>query len=197
MTPQTRTMLATVALAATMGSLSFAAVPFYDWFCRVTGFGGTPTVADGRAVAASDAFVTVRFAAALDRGMPWEFRPVETEMRVRLGEDALAFYEATNPTGRPVAGRATYNVVPYAAGGYFAKVDCFCFEEQVIAPGETVRMPVSFYVDPAILDDPEGRHVREITLGYTFYEIDLPQEEAQAALGSGGALTAQAPASID
>jgi cytochrome c oxidase assembly protein subunit 11 len=196
MTPQARTALGAVGLVVTMGSLSFAAVPFYDWFCRVTGFGGTISVSDGSGIAASEEFVTVRFVAAEEPGMAWEFRPVQNEMRVRIGEDNLAFYEAHNPTDRPVAGQATYNVVPYAAGGYFAKVQCFCFEEQVLQPGETVEMPVSFYVDPAILDDPEGRFVREITLGYTFYEIDLP-EETHAALDPVGALTAEAPASID
>ena len=199
MTPQTRTALGAVGLVVTMGALSFAAVPFYDWFCRVTGFGGTTAIADGSTVVPSDEFMTVRFAASLDRDMPWTFRPVETHMRVRLGETNLAFFEAHNPTDRPVAGQATFNVVPYAAGGYFDKIQCFCFTEQVLQPGETVQMPVSFYVDPAILDDPEGKFVHEITLGYTFYEIELPEEEAHAALDplSGGPLTADAPASID
>jgi cytochrome c oxidase assembly protein subunit 11 len=199
MTPQTRTALGAVGLVVPMGALSFAAVPFYDWFCRVTGFGGTTMVADGSTIAPSDEFVTVRFAASLDRDMPWTFRPVETHMRVRLGETNLAFFEAHNPTDRPVAGQATFNVVPYAAGGYFDKIQCFCFTEQVLQPGETVQMPVSFYVDPAILDDPEGKFVHEITLGYTFYEIELPEEEAHAALDplAGEPLTADAPASID
>lgn len=199
MTPQTRTALGAVGLVVTMGALSFAAVPFYDWFCRVTGFGGTTAIADGSTVVPSDEFMTVRFAASVDRDMPWTFRPVETHMRVRLGETNLAFFEAHNPTDRPVAGQATFNVVPYAAGGYFDKIQCFCFTEQVLQPGETVQMPVSFYVDPAMLDDPEGKFVHEITLGYTFYEIELPEEEAHAALdsGVGGALTADAPASID
>jgi cytochrome c oxidase assembly protein subunit 11 len=181
-----------------MGGLSFAAVPFYDWFCRVTGFGGTTAVSDGSGLAPTEEFVTVRFVASTEPGMPWEFGPVQNEMRVRIGEDNLAFYEASNPTDRPVAGQATFNVVPYAAGGYFSKIQCFCFTEQVLQPGETVQMPVSFYVDPAILDDPEGRFVHEITLGYTFYEIDLP-EEAHASLApvSGGALTAELAASID
>ena len=202
MTPRARTALAAAGLALAMGALSFAAVPFYRWFCQVTGFGGTTAVADGGDVAPADAFVTIRFVASREAGMPWDFRPAQTEMRVRIGEEALAFYEATNPTSRPVAGRASFNVVPYAAGGHFAKVECFCFEEQVLAPGETVQMPVSFYVDPAMLDDPEGQRVREITLGYTFYEIDLPEPEAHAALeaapgtargaSTGGPLTAGA-----
>lgn len=198
MNRNTRTALWGVALVGTMGTLSFAAVPFYDWFCRVTGFGGTTMVSDGSGVAPTEEWVTVRFVASTDTGMPWDFRPVQTEMRVRIGEDNLAFYEAHNPTSRPVAGQASFNVVPYAAGGYFSKIACFCFTEQVLQPGETVQMPVSFYVDPAILDDPDGRGVREITLGYTFYEIDLPEEEAHAALDAPSApLTPVAPASID
>ncbi|NAZ35605.1 cytochrome c oxidase assembly protein [Rubellimicrobium sp. CFH 75288] len=178
-----RTALYAGGLVVTMGGLSFAAVPFYDWFCRVTGFGGTTAVSDGSNAVPTDQWVTVRFVAATERGMPWTFRPVETSMRVRVGESALAFYEASNPTDVPVAGQASYNVMPYAAGGYFAKVECFCFTEQVLQPGETVQMPVSFYVDPAILQDPDGRFVREITLGYTFYQMPLPpEEETHAAL---------------
>lgn len=182
MTPNARVALSAAGLVAFMGAMSFAAVPFYTWFCRVTGFGGTPSVSDGSGVAATDETVVVRFEASTERGMPWDFRPVVREMEVRVGESNLVFYEAYNPTDRPVAGQASFNVVPYAAGGYFAKVECFCFTEQILAPGETVQMPVSFYVDPAILDDPEGRLVREITLGYTFYEIEMPEGEAQAAL---------------
>src|SRR5690606_26414288 len=124
---------------------------------------------------------------SLGRDMPWTFRPVEREMELRIGEEGLAFYEATNPTDRPVAGQASYNVTPDAAGGYFAKIECFCFTEQVLQPGETVLMPVSFFVDPAILDDREGRYVHTITLGYTFYEIDLPGGETQAALAPAAA----------
>ena len=182
MTPNARVALSAAGLVAFMGAMSFAAVPFYTWFCRVTGFGGTPSVSDGSGVVATDETVVVRFEASTERGMPWDFRPVVREMEVRVGESNLVFYEAYNPTDRPVAGQASFNVVPYAAGGYFAKVECFCFTEQILAPGETVQMPVSFYVDPAILDDPEGRLVREITLGYTFYEIEMPEGEAQAAL---------------
>ncbi|EPX87385.1 Cytochrome oxidase assembly factor [Rubellimicrobium thermophilum DSM 16684] len=182
MTPNARVALSAVGLVAFMGAMSFAAVPFYDWFCRVTGFGGTTSVSDGTGIEPTDQTVIVRFEAFTERGMPWQFRPVQRSMTVRIGETNLAFYEAHNPTDRPVAGQASFNVVPYAAGGYFSKIQCFCFTEQVLQPGETVQMPVSFYVDPAILDDPDGRGVREITLGYTFYEIDLPPEQAQAAL---------------
>lgn len=181
----TRTALLAGGLVVAMGSLSFAAVPFYSWFCRVTGFGGTTMVGTGEGIVPTGETITVRFDASTERSMPWSFKPVEREMTVRLGETALAFYEATNPTSRPVAGQASYNVAPLAAGGYFAKVDCFCFVEQVLQPGETVQMPVSFYVDPAIREDADGRGVREITLSYTFYEIDLPAPEEQASLDVG------------
>jgi len=194
----TRTALMAGGVVVAMASLSFAAVPFYDWFCRTTGFGGATLVASGEGVETLEDTIVVRFDASIERGMPWSFRPVERQMTVRLGESNLAFFEATNPTDRAVAGQASYNVTPYAAGGYFTKIDCFCFTEQVLAPGETVQMPVSFYVDPAILDDPDGRGVREITLGYTFYEIDLP-DDSQASLAASpvGPLTAPAPRAIE
>ena len=180
--PRYRTLVQTVGVVVVMGSLAWAAVPFYDWFCRVTGFGGATGVAEAAPDTILDRTVTVRFDASLDRGMPWSFTPVERTMTVRLGETGLAFYEAHNPTDRVVAGSASYNVTPYAAGGYFEKLACFCFEEQVLQPGETVLMPVSFFVDPAILEDEDGKFVREITLSYTFYEIDPPETTEQAAL---------------
>ena len=122
-----------------------------------------------------DRTIRVRFSASLERDMPWEFRPEQREMEVRIGETGLAFYEAHNPTDRPVAGSASYNVAPFEAGGFFTKIDCFCFEEQVLAPGETVSMPVTFYVDPAIVEDRDAKHLHTITLSYTFYEIDAPE----------------------
>lgn len=176
-----KTALQLVGVVVTMGSLSFAAVPFYDWFCRVTGFGGTTSVAEAPSDRILDQTINVRFDASLERGMPWEFRPMQREMTVRLGETGLAFYEAHNPTDRPVAGTASFNVTPYAAGGYFTKIDCFCFEMQVLQPGETVQMPVTFYVDPEITTDREGKFVHTITLSYTFHETALPDAE-QAAL---------------
>ena len=200
MTPQARTALGAAGVVVLMGSLSFAAVPFYSWFCKVTGFAGTTSVGTGEGVEVLDDTVVVRFDASVDRDMPWSFRPVATHMTVRLGETNLAFYEAHNPTDHPIGGQASFNVVPDAAGGYFTKIECFCFTEQVLQPGETVQMPVSFYVDPAILDDPDGKYVHEITLGYTFYQIDLPDgEETQAALDATaeGPLTADADASIE
>lgn len=179
----TKTALQTGALVVTMASLSFAAVPFYRWFCQVTGFGGTTSVAESESDVILDQTITVRFDASLSGGMPWTFTPVAREMTLRIGETGLAFYEAHNPTDRVVAGSASYNVTPDAAGGYFSKIACFCFEEQLLQPGDTVLMPVSFYVDPAIVEDREGKFVHTITLSYTFYEIPLALEEQQAALG--------------
>ena len=110
--------------------------------------------------------------------MPWEFRPLQREIEVKIGETTLAYYEAYNPTDRTVAGSASYNVAPYQAGGHFSKIDCFCFTEQVLEPGERVQMPVSFFVDPEITRDRDAKMVHTITLSYTFYEIDLPEAHA-------------------
>jgi len=168
-----------------MGGLAWASVPFYDWFCRVTGFGGVTGTAAAGSDEILDQTIKVRFDASKARGMPWEFEPVEREMEIRIGETGLAFYEAYNPTDRPVAGRANYNVTPYEAGGFFTKIDCFCFQEQVLQPGERVQMPVTYYIDPEIVDDREGQYIHTITLSYTFHEIELPEDVAQAALEPG------------
>lgn len=171
-----RTALKLGAVAACMVGLAFAAVPLYDLFCRVTGFGGTPATADAASGTVLDETIVVRFDASTAQGMPWEFEPEQVEMEIRIGETGLAFYRATNNTARPIAGTATYNVAPFSAGGYFTKIDCFCFTEQVLQPGESVRMPVTFYVDPEILEDREARHVQRVTLSYTFFETELPEE---------------------
>ncbi|MFT5631795.1 MAG: cytochrome c oxidase assembly protein subunit 11 [Gammaproteobacteria bacterium] len=177
-----RTLAQTVSVVVVMGALAWASVPFYDWFCRVTGFGGITNVAEYESDVILDQTIKIRFDASLDRDMPWTFKPAQREMTLRIGETGLAFYEAHNPTDRVVAGSAAYNVTPYEAGGFFDKIACFCFEEQILQPGETVMMPVSFFVDPAIVDDREGQYVHTITLGYTFYEVDLPEDELQATL---------------
>lgn len=177
-----RTLVQTVAVVLLMGGLAWASVPFYDWFCRVTGFGGATNVAEAGSDTVLDQTITIRFDGSLERDMPWTFKPVEREMTLRIGETGLAFYEATNPTDQPIAGQASYNVTPYEAGGFFDKIECFCFTEQVLQPGETVLMPVTFFVDPAIVDDREGQYVHTITLSYTFYQIDLPEDDTQAAL---------------
>lgn len=174
---RTLAMLASLVVGLTFTTIVIIP-PFYDWFCRVTGFGGTTSVAETGADTVLDQTVKVRFDASLEQGMPWTFKPVERSMDIRIGETGLAFYEAHNPTDRPVAGTATFNVYPYAAGGFFTKIECFCFTEQVLQPGETVQMPVSFYVDPAMVEDIEGQFVHEIVLSYTFHETPLPEEQA-------------------
>lgn len=173
-----RTLVQTLAVVVFMGGMGFAAVPLYDLFCRVTGYGGTTQVAAGESGVILDHTVTVRFDASKERAFPWEFRPVARTMEVRLGETNLAFYEAYNPTDETIAGIASFNVTPYAAGVHFAKIHCFCFEFQVLQPGERVEMPVSFFVDPAMLDDAEARGIRQITLSYTFHRADLPDDYA-------------------
>ncbi|HAB39029.1 MAG TPA: cytochrome c oxidase assembly protein [Rhodobacteraceae bacterium] len=176
-----KTVVQTVGLVVFMAGLAWASIPFYDWFCRVTGFGGTTSVSEVVSSTILDQTIKVRFDASLERNMPWEFTPVVREMELRIGETGLAFYEAFNPTDKPVAGSASYNVAPYAAGGFFSKIDCFCFEEQILEPGERIQMPVTFYVDPEIVSDRDAKYVHSITLSYTFYQIDLP--EGYASLG--------------
>ena len=177
-----RTVLQTGGVVVLMASLSWASVPFYDWFCRVTGFGGATNVVYAESDVVLDQTIKIRFDASLAKDMPWEFKPEVREMEIRIGETGLAFYEAHNPLDVPIAGQAAYNVTPYEAGAFFDKIECFCFTEQVLMPGETMMMPVSFFVDPEIVDDREGKYVHTITLSYTFYEIDLPEEMVQATL---------------
>ena len=165
-------------VAALMLSLSFAAVPFYDWFCRVTGYGGTTGVAEVAPDVILDRTVKIRFDASREAGMPWEFKAQQVEMTLRIGENGLAFYEAYNPTDKPVAGTASYNVMPDQAGLYFIKIQCFCFTEQILQPGERIVMPVSFFVDPAIMDHEEASQIEEITLSYTFHQTPLTDEQA-------------------
>ncbi|MCC6517509.1 MAG: cytochrome c oxidase assembly protein [Tabrizicola sp.] len=178
LTGKNRTLVQLVTVVVTMASLSFAAVPFYDWFCRVTGYAGTPSRAEVAPDTILDQRVKIRFDATVDKNMPWSFKPVVRSMELRIGETGLAFYEAHNPTDRVIAGTASFNVFPDTAGGYFTKIECFCFTEQVLQPGETVQMPVSFFVDPAIVDDPDGKFVHEIMLSYTFHQTPLPEDQA-------------------
>lgn len=181
-----KTLATTVGTVLVMGALAWASVPLYDWFCRVTGFGGTTNVAEAGSNEILDQTIKIRFDASLERGMPWEFKPMQREVEIRIGETGLAFYEAYNPTDRPIAGTASFNVAPFEAGGFFTKIDCFCFEQQVLQPGERVEMPVSYYVDPEIATDRDARFVNFITLSYTFHETDLPEAFASAALADVG-----------
>ena len=178
MTPQNRTLTQTLTVVVVMGSLAWASIPFYDWFCSVTGFGGVTNTADRGSDTVLDKTIKVRFDASVDSDMDWTFKPLERTMELKIGETGLAFYEAYNPTDRPISGSASYNVTPYQAGGFFTKIDCFCFEEQLLMPGERAQMPVTFYVDPEIVDDSEGKYIHTITLSYTFYETELPQVQA-------------------
>ncbi len=167
-----RTGFTLFAVVLGMVGLSFASVPLYRLFCEVTGFGGTPqrvTAAPAPAQALSERVVTIRFNADVNARLPWSFQPVQSSMQVKIGEQALAFYRATNHSDRPVTGTATFNVTPDKAGPYFDKIQCFCFTEHRLAPGESVEMPVTFYVDPAILADPGLDDVGTITLSYTFF----------------------------
>ena len=175
-----RTLAYLAGVGLFMVGLSFAAVPLYDLFCRVTGYGGTVTQADAGADTVLDKEVTVRFAAFTDRDMVWDFEPVQNTMKVKIGETGLAFYRATNPTDRTIAGTASFNVTPFSAGGYFSKIECFCFTEQVLGPGESVEMPLTFFVDPEIVEDDEAKLVHTITLSYTFHETELPETDAAA-----------------
>lgn len=188
-----RTVIGLVGVVLFMGAMAWAAVPFYDWFCRVTGFGGVPNVAQAGSQEILDRTVKVRFDGSRARGMEWSFKPAQREMEVNLGQTGLAFYEAHNPTDRPIAGQASYNVTPYEAGYFFTKIDCFCFTEQVLQPGETVMMPVTFYIDPELATDRDAKYVHTITLSYTFYEIDLPEPRQQASLGISPLTPGQTP----
>lgn len=177
----TRTALKAAGVVLMMGSLAWASVPLYDWFCRTTGFGGVTQSSDTASDIILDQTMKVRFDASLERGMPWEFQPVVREVEIKIGETGLAFYEAYNPTNRPVMGTASYNVTPFDVGAYFTKIACFCFEEQLLAPGERLQMPVTFYIDPEIVNDRDAKYAKVITLSYTFYETDAPEEAAALA----------------
>ncbi len=191
----TRLALGLAAVCGVMVGASFAAVPFYSWFCQVTGYGGTTNVAAAIQPGIVDREITVSFDANTAPDMPWEFRPKQRSMKLKLGETGLAFFEAYNPTDHVIAGQAGYNVVPFEVGSYFDKIACFCFNMQVLQPHERVDMPVSFYVDPAMLDDIESRGVNEITLSYTMFRTELPEASlpvpsaSRLAAAPGGAST--------
>ncbi len=171
-----KTTVQTVSVVLFMGAMGWAAVPLYDLFCRVTGYGGTTNTASASSGVVLDQTMRIRFDASVARDFPWSFKPVDRVSEIKIGEVGLAFYEAYNPTDEPIAGTASYNVSPYEAGRFFTKIDCFCFELQVLQPGETVLMPVTYFVDPAILDDRDGRGTHTITLSYTFHPTDIPAD---------------------
>ena len=167
---------------AMMVGAAYAAVPLYDWFCRTTGFGGTPQIAERAPDRTLDRTVRVRLDANVMPGLAWTFRPEQSEIRVRIGEVLTVNYRVTNQTARATIGQASYNVSPPTVGGYFNKINCFCFTEQRLGPGETRDMPVVFYVDPALAQDPEHARLDVITLSYTFFALrDQPAPVADAA----------------
>jgi cytochrome c oxidase assembly protein subunit 11 len=165
-----------------MVGASYAAVPFYNWFCRATGFNGTTQVATSvPAGVPLTRKVAVRFDANVAPGLPWKFEPEQNEVEVRIGEVVTVFYTVTNQAARVTAGQAAYNVAPLTVGAYFQKINCFCFTEQTMAPGEKREMPVVFYVDPALVADSENDGLNTITLSYTFY----PQREPSRPVADG------------
>ena len=176
----TKTALFGVGIIVAMVGLTAASVPLYDLFCRVTGYGGTTQVSERAPAEVRDHVIQVRFNADVDGRLPWSFLPVERRIYVKVGANELAFYRAENRGDVPIVGTAVYNVTPFEAGRYFSKIACFCFEEQVLAPGESVEMPVSFYVDPAILDDPAIDNLSTITLSYTFFKAEAATRELAA-----------------
>ena len=173
-----KTGLRVGSIALGMIALSFAAVPAYRLFCQVTGLGGTPMVVDENETEVLERTITVRFDANTQRDLPWDFKPVEREVTVRLGEDRIIAYTAENISNAPVTGISNFNVTPLKAAQYFNKIQCFCFENQTLQPDQLAHMPVSFFVDPAIADDPLAKEVTTITLSYTFFRsLDDMAEE--------------------
>ena len=164
-------LLACVAIAGMLG-LTAASVPLYRLFCAATGYGGTTQVAEAAPATSAERTIKVRFNADVDPKLPWLFEPEQREVEVKLGEQHLAYFRAKNRSAHVITGQAAYNVTPDKVGAYFDKIACFCFNEQVLQPGQEVDMPVSFFVDPAILADPNAREVTTITLSYTFFMVE-------------------------
>ncbi|UNU42065.1 cytochrome c oxidase assembly protein [Sphingopyxis sp. YF1] len=176
MSPNAKTATMAGLLALSMVGLGFAAVPLYDLFCRVTGFGGTTQRYDPVAAAAEPQVLSntmsIRFDANVSPKLPWKFYPEHLRDTVSVGARDMAIFIAENNSPNAVVGTASFNVTPDAAGKYFTKIQCFCFTEQRLEPGQQMRMPVLFFVDPKIMDDPDARDIQEITLSYTFHPVD-------------------------
>ena len=177
-----RVALVCAAVAFGMIGLAYASVPLYSLFCQVTGFGGTTQRAEKPASTILDRMITVRFDANVGDGLPWDFTPISEPQTLHIGENGLAFYRVTNRSNRTIVGTATYNVTPEQAGIYFNKLACFCFTEQRLEPGESLDMPVSYFVDPEIVKDSDASRLTTLTLSYTFYETKKPAAAAAAAV---------------
>lgn len=167
-----RLVLVSFSVAAGMVGAAYAAVPLYEVFCQVTGFGGTTQTAEAAPAVTLDRKITVRFNADVGKALPWRFAPAQDRVELKIGEQVLAFYRAKNLSGRTITGTAAFNVTPAKVGQYFNKIACFCFTEQELKAGAEVDMPVTFFIDPAIADDPNLNEVTTITLSYTFFETE-------------------------
>ncbi len=168
------------ALVAVMVGASFAAVPLYNWFCRTTGFGGTTQVATRAPTQVLGRVLTIRFDSNVSPGLPWIFTPERNEIKLHIGEVATVHYKVVNEAARTISAQASYNVTPSTVGAYFNKINCFCFTEQTMKPGETREMTVVFYVDPAIANDHDQDYLNTITLSYTFYRLPDAQPVADS-----------------
>ncbi len=177
-----RILLSCLGIVAGMTALSFAAVPLYDLFCRVTGYGGTTQQAAETTGEIVDRVIRIRFDASVNSGLQWEFQPVQRELSTRIGDSAMAFYRARNVADTPIVGAAAFNVTPLKVGKYFNKIECFCFTEQKLEPGKSIDMPVTFFVDPEIVNDRNLDDVKLITLSYTFFEVEEETDEKKAEL---------------
>ena len=166
--------LTCMSVVVGMLGLSYAAVPLYQIFCQVTGFGGTTQRVDTLADKVLDREMRIQFDANTNSALAWDFAPAQREVTLKVGEQGLAFYRAQNTSGKELTGTATFNVSPPSAGLYFSKVECFCFTEQTLAPGQSVDMPVMFYIDPDIENDDDLKKLKTITLSYTFYPVEQP-----------------------
>ena len=162
-------LMVLVGVVAGMTGLAYASVPLYRLFCEVTGFDGTPQRASVAPTEISDRTIRVTFTADVAAGLGWKFQPLQRNLELKIGENKLAFYVAENLESKPVTGRATFNVSPEVFGPYFTKIECFCFTEQTLPPGQRVEMPVSFFIDPAVLDNPALKKLNDVTLSYTFF----------------------------
>lgn len=168
----TKTLFITLGIVFAMSVLVAASVPLYQMFCQVTGIGGTTKVAEYAPDVILDREVTVLFNSDINGDLPWKFRPAQRKVKVRIGEEALIFYTAVNESDKPVTGVATFNVTPFKTAYYFNKIECFCFTEQTLQPGEEVNMAVSFYIDPEFVEDEDVDEIKEMTLSYTFFPSD-------------------------
>lgn len=167
-----KTAISLIFFAVFMVGMAYAAVPLYEAFCQVTGFGGTTQRADKGSDIVLARKVRVQFDANVSTGLPWEFKPAQREVEIKIGESQLIFYTATNFANKDVKGSAVFNVSPASAGAYFNKIECFCFTEQTLNANQTVDMPVEFFIDPDYATDPDLEHINIITLSYTFYPVE-------------------------